>query len=149
TSCSTRTSATETLTVPCAIPATHSWLRNAARPCATASYKLSSVTSTVGYAFQIPDGDAAGADGHNEHRISCSLFIRYGGIGARRKMVSIGAASGNSDGAKNEKNFCPPRIAIDKPYGVFACLVHQLGPRASPTLVPSVLTHASQVAYNQ
>src|SRR6267378_4321708 len=49
TSCSTRTSATETLTTltPCAMPATQSFPRIAARPCATASYSVAAVTSTV------------------------------------------------------------------------------------------------------
>src|SRR5882762_8603263 len=49
TSCSTRTSDTDTFTTPCpsANPDTHSFPRIAANPCATASYKLLAVTSTV------------------------------------------------------------------------------------------------------
>ena len=49
TSCSIRISVTETFTRfnPPAIPATHSLLRMATRPCATASYKVAAVTSTV------------------------------------------------------------------------------------------------------
>ena len=49
TSCSTRTSATDTLTTlsPCAIPATHSLPRIVASPWATASYSVAAVTSTV------------------------------------------------------------------------------------------------------
>src|SRR6267154_1875694 len=49
TSCSTRTSVTDTFTNPmdCSTPATHSRPRIAANPCATASYNVLAVTSTV------------------------------------------------------------------------------------------------------
>src|SRR5229473_1347761 len=84
--CSTRTSATETLTTltPCAMPATQSFPRIAATPCATASYSVVAVSfHRVRDAIHILNRDAARAHGHGG-KISYSLFIRH-----RTKMLAV------------------------------------------------------------
>src|SRR5882724_11686154 len=81
TSCSTRTSATDTFTVlaPGALPATHSLPRSAARPRATASYSVAAVTSTVcetpSRSWIVTRQERIGTS----EKITYSLFLRHKG----------------------------------------------------------------------
>jgi len=92
TSCSTRTSATDTFTVlaPCAIPATHSLPRSAARPRATASYSVAAVTSTVcetpSRSWIVTRQERIGTS----EKITYSLFIRHKGRTSLRASPSPG-----------------------------------------------------------